>query len=79
MTHEQKVRGLDGNYNKGEKRYQEELKLRPMRYGFHRVPDGPKGNVLCSTCQNELNGHHTVINGQAYCASCLNALVRGKK
>lgn len=78
MNKEQIIRGLDGNYNQGEKRFQEELKLRSMRYGFHQKGE-PKGNVLCSVCSVELNGCHTLINGIPFCTECLCARNKNPK
>jgi hypothetical protein len=64
------VRGLDGNYNKGEDKFQQELKLRKMQYGHFPIGE-VRGNVLCSLCGIELNGTHTLINKVPFCRSCL--------
>jgi hypothetical protein len=67
------VRGGGPENSKADKIRHEEMRLKPMRYGFFRVPDGPKGNVLCTGCGKELNGPHTLINKQAFCSECLSA------
>jgi hypothetical protein len=61
---------MDKTYTPLEKRRREEMRLKPVRYGFFRVATEPTEFPKCVKCRTKLFGPHTVINGKHYCQAC---------
>jgi hypothetical protein len=68
------VRGFDGNYNKDENRFQAEMRLKPQRYGFHRVVDSATPSTYCIVCGEEINGAKLLVNGIPYHGGCFKSI-----
>jgi len=53
-----------------DKRRHEEMRLKPLGYGYHRVPGGPKIPIHCEKCGLEINGQRVLINNRIYHYEC---------
>ena len=57
---------------KYDKRRHEEMRLKPIRYGFFKVAKEEIEPLVCSICINDINGESVIIDKKPFHPKCYN-------